>query len=99
MLIFQMSSTLLVTATDTFAANAAARTDRIKAVTLYTIFVDVGAALGPLLSYCIMSVYDVSTVYFVAGGFLLFMSLVWFIFAKSNPYYYSNESLKHKQSY
>ncbi|WHX47216.1 MFS transporter [Paenibacillus woosongensis] len=94
-----MSSTLLVTATDTFAANAAARTDRIKAVTLYTIFVDVGAALGPLLSYCIMSVYDVSTVYFVAGGFLLFMSLVWFIFAKSNPYYYSNESLKHKQSY
>ncbi|GAA0135350.1 MFS transporter [Paenibacillus sp. YSY-4.3] len=87
LLIFQMSSTLLVTATDTFAANAAARTDRIKAMTLYTIFVDVGAALGPLLSYFIMSVYDVSTVYFIAGGFLLLMSLVWFIFAKSNPYF------------
>ncbi|WP_440115842.1 MFS transporter [Paenibacillus sp. QZ-Y1] len=86
LLIFQISSTLLVTATDTFAANAAAQTDRVRAMTLYTIFVDVGAALGPLLSYIIMSIYEVSVVYFIAGGLLLVISLVWFIFMRSNPF-------------
>ncbi len=90
--IFQMSSTLLVTATDTFAANAAAKTDRVKAMTLYTIFVDVGAALGPLLSYLIMSIYEVNVVYFLAGGFLLMLAMVWIIFAKYSPYAYRSVS-------
>ncbi|MFC3746194.1 MFS transporter [Paenibacillus sp. GCM10012306] len=84
LLIFQISSTLLVTATDTFAANAAARTDRVKAMTIYTIFVDVGAALGPLLSYFIMSVYNVSVVYLFAGSFLLLLFMAWIIFANND---------------
>ncbi|MBA9087197.1 MFS family permease [Fontibacillus solani] len=83
LLIFQVSSTLLVTATDTFAANAAARSDRVKAMTLYTIFVDTGAALGPLISYFIMNISSVSIVYYLAGGWLLLISSIWLLYFRA----------------
>ncbi|MNW67128.1 Major Facilitator Superfamily protein [compost metagenome] len=83
LLIFQVSSTLLVTATDTFAANAAARSDRVKAMTLYTIFVDTGAALGPLISYFIMNTSSVSIVYYLAGGWLLLISSIWLLYFRA----------------
>ncbi|WP_267206656.1 MFS transporter [Salinibacillus xinjiangensis] len=82
LLIFQLLSTMFVTTTDTLAASAAAQTDRVKIITAHTIVVDIGAALGPLISFIIIEFYSLTTVYYIAGMLLILLGVGWLYFYK-----------------
>jgi MFS family permease len=79
--VFQFVCTMFVTTTDTLATNAAASTSNsIKVITAHTIVVDVGAALGPFVSYLVIEWFDLTTVYIIASLSMLGLALSWFIF-------------------
>ncbi|GAA0482787.1 MFS transporter [Salinibacillus aidingensis] len=80
LLVFQLISTMFVTTTDTLATSAAARTDRVKMITAHTVVVDVGAALGPFVSYLILELYSLTAIYYISGSLLILLGGSWFIF-------------------
>ncbi|WP_110943562.1 MFS transporter [Virgibacillus senegalensis] len=79
LLLFQLTSTGFVTTSDTLAASTAAKTDRVKMMTAYTITVDVGAALGPLISFWLMDISSIALVYTLAGSLLLLFGVGWLL--------------------
>ena len=91
LLIFQLLSTILVTTTDTIATNAAAHLDKVKVMTVHTVVVDVGAALGPFVTFSLLGIIGLSSVYVVAGFLLIILGLMWvyslFYFTNQNTAY------------
>ena len=85
LLLFQIISTIFITATDTIATNLASQTNRIKMVTLHTITVDVGAALGPLISFFIIEHYSISITYYFTAGFLILLGFAWSLLKFKQP--------------
>ncbi|WP_245693645.1 hypothetical protein [Sediminibacillus halophilus] len=79
LLVFQLISTAFVTTSDTMAASTAAKTDRVKMMTAYTIVVDIGAAIGPLISFFLLDITSIALVYTLAGGLLLVVGLSWLV--------------------
>ncbi|GGP13154.1 MFS transporter [Oceanobacillus neutriphilus] len=77
---FQMVSTGLVTITDTLAGDAAARSNPVKMMTLHTVAVDLGAAIGPLLSFIIIDVYGISAVFYLSSLVMLLVAGAWVVF-------------------
>ncbi|WP_188208188.1 MFS transporter [Alkalibacillus aidingensis] len=86
LLIFQLTSTMFVTTTDTLATHAAAQTDRVKVMTSHTVAVDLGAALGPLMSFLIIEFATLTTSYLFAGALLILLGIGWMTYKKSNQY-------------
>lgn len=82
LLLFQLMSTIFVTTTDTLATSAAAQTDRVKVMTAHTVVVDVGAALGPLLSFIVIEFYNLTMVYYIAGFLLIVLGVFWLRFSR-----------------
>jgi MFS family permease len=82
LLLFQLMSTIFVTTTDTIATSAAVQTDRVKVMTAHTVVVDVGAALGPLLSFLVIEFYSLTMVYYIAGFLLIMLGVFWMRFSK-----------------
>ncbi|MFB4160198.1 MFS transporter [Geomicrobium sp. JSM 1781026] len=84
LVIFQLISTFFSTTVDTIATEAASKTDRVKFMMWHTIMVDTGAAVGPLLSYLLLSTFDgsLSIVYFIASVIFLAYACVWAYAAK-----------------
>ncbi|MGN8648053.1 MFS transporter [Gracilibacillus sp. HCP3S3_G5_1] len=77
LLLFQLISTIIVTTTDTIAVQAASKTNKVKVMTAHTIVVDVGAALGPLLAFLLMSVYNLAVVYYLSGLLFALLGVSW----------------------
>ncbi|GEN87854.1 MFS transporter [Oceanobacillus sojae] len=77
---FQMVSTGLLTITDTLAGDAAARSNPVKMMTLHTIAVDLGAAIGPLLSFIIIDLYGISAVFYLSSLVMLLVAGTWVVF-------------------
>ncbi|CAG9621868.1 MFS transporter [Sutcliffiella rhizosphaerae] len=84
LLLYQISSTFFVTITDTLATSVASKTDAVKVITAHTVVVDVGAAIGPVLSFLILHYFGLTAVYMVAGVLLLILGVGWTIFLKRN---------------
>ncbi|QTM98877.1 MFS transporter [Sediminibacillus dalangtanensis] len=91
LLIFQLISTGFVTTSDTMAASTAAKTDRIKMMTAYTIIVDVGAALGPLISFFLLDITSIALVYTLAGIIFFAVGLCWLIAYATNSSGFKHE--------
>ncbi|WP_077604586.1 MFS transporter [Oceanobacillus sojae] len=77
---FQMVSTGLLTITDTLAGDAAARSNPVKMMTLHTVAVDLGAAIGPLLSFIIIDLYGISAVFYLSSIVMLLVAVTWVVF-------------------
>lgn len=77
LLLFQFTSTFFVTATDTLATGVASQSHRVKVMTVHTVAVDLGAALGPLVSYYLLGFYPISMVYFLAASLLILLAFIW----------------------
>ncbi|WP_407271827.1 MFS transporter [Radiobacillus sp. PE A8.2] len=81
---FQLMSTIFVTTTDTLATTAAAQSDKVKVITFHTVVVDVGAALGPLISFVLIDYFSLTIVYYVAGILLILLGIAWVIYNRSS---------------
>ncbi len=81
--VFQIILTMFLTATDTLATNAAAQTgNSIKVITAHTIVVDVGAAMGPFLSYLVIEFFNITAVYVISSIFMFGLAAMWYVFEK-----------------
>ncbi|WP_255249802.1 hypothetical protein [Bacillus sp. FJAT-45066] len=71
-----------MTTTDTIATNAAAHLDKVKVMTVHTVVVDIGAALGPFVTFSLLGIIGLSSVYIVAGLILIMLGSTWVLFLK-----------------
>ncbi|QOY38236.1 MFS transporter [Anaerobacillus isosaccharinicus] len=78
-LIFMAAGTLVTTLVDTLATDVAKHNAHTNAViTYYTVCVDIGAALGPLVVYLVMSIENGILLTYCFGSFiLLLLALFW----------------------
>ncbi|WP_040983281.1 MFS transporter [Oceanobacillus jeddahense] len=77
---FQVVTTSFLTITDTLAGDAAAITDPVKMMTMHTVAVDLGAAVGPLLSFIIIDLYGISAVFYLSSMVMLLVGGAWVVF-------------------
>ncbi|SFM30554.1 Predicted arabinose efflux permease, MFS family [Paenibacillus sp. 1_12] len=70
-----VSSTLLTTAIDTLVTNAASSSFKVTIITLYTLTLDVGAALGPILGYSV----DINVAFGASALILFVLAGVWLV--------------------
>lgn len=85
LLCLQLMWTVTVTLSDTLAADAAAISNKLALMTTYTVIVDVGAAIGPVLSFTIIEFYNVFVLYWITGGLLFVLGLYWCLIANKKP--------------
>ncbi len=78
-------STLMTTLSDSLASDTASLISRVKVMTAYTITVDIGSALGPLLGYFIIDWIGIYYLYWMVSSLLFFLALVWYVFIVKIP--------------
>ncbi|MBS4218596.1 MFS transporter [Bacillus sp. FJAT-49711] len=74
---FQMVCTFLITTSDSLAADLANGPLSIKTMTYYTLFVDLGAAVGPLLSFFVIDFIGLPWLYWFTSLLLFMAFLFW----------------------
>ncbi|NWQ40749.1 MFS transporter [Bacillus sp. EB106-08-02-XG196] len=81
-LLFQLTTTVLITMSDSIAADFAAGPLQITVITFYTLFSDIGAALGPLLGFVMMDVFGIQSLYWLSSFIIVPLAVYWFIIFK-----------------
>jgi MFS family permease len=77
-LILMLTATALVTLSDSLASDLAQKNSSIKTMTIYTIALDVGAALGPFVSYQLLRIESGLFLIYLSGSVLLIIvALLW----------------------
>lgn len=74
-LCFQLMSTIMVTLNDSLAADAASHTSKVRVMTAYTVTVDMGSALGPLIGYFMIEWIGIYSLYWMTSGLLCLLGL------------------------
>jgi DHA1 family multidrug resistance protein-like MFS transporter len=77
LLVAQLANTAIVTLTDALAGDAATGSSRVAYMTTYTTVVDVGAALGPLLGFALLSQLGLAGLYMLCALLLLVLAALW----------------------
>jgi MFS family permease len=73
-----LSATSLTTLKDALASDVAKKTSAVTVMTVYSVALDLGAALGPLISYLLIRMeYGLFYVYIGASCILLCIAVVW----------------------
>ena len=75
----QVTATALTTLTDAVAADAAARASKVLVLTAYSLAIDLGSAIGPIIGYVLNSAIDPYAAYWAAALCLLLLSLAWLV--------------------
>jgi len=75
-LILMLTATALVTLSDSLASDVAKLTSSVKIMTIYTIALDLGAAIGPIIAYQLVILPSGLLYTYLLGSFLLFMVFV-----------------------
>ncbi|WP_196604560.1 MFS transporter [Pectinatus haikarae] len=75
LLILQITATSLTTIADALAADIAINSAKIKIMTLYSLLIDLGAALGPMLAYFMNQYFNPYASYWGAACILLIITL------------------------
>lgn len=79
-LFVMLSATSLTTLTDTLASDIAKSSSVVSFITVYSITQDLGAAIGPLIAFFIISFQYGFTIIYVGGAAIfLIISILWFI--------------------
>ena len=81
----QITATALTTLTDAIAADAATRSSKILVLTAYSLAIDLGSAIGPIVGYALNSTVDPYAAYWAAALFLLLLSFAWLLPRKASP--------------
>ncbi|GAA0363052.1 MFS transporter [Bacillus horti] len=74
---FQLTSTMIVTLSDSTASDVATNSSKIGVMTSYTVAVDVGAAIGPLIAFFIIEQAGVQPLYWLAALIYGALALMW----------------------
>ena len=74
---FQLVATIFITASDSLAADAATGPASVKMMTYYTLFVDLGSALGPLISFFILDFIGIRFLYWFTSLLLIIAFIYW----------------------
>ncbi|EWG11209.1 MFS transporter [Cytobacillus firmus] len=83
-LLVMAGATILSTILDTIALDTAKTANVVSFLTVYSIFQDVGAALGPAISYILIQLEAGFTILYWGGSFiLLILAAIWSVLAKS----------------
>ncbi|MEH7272942.1 MFS transporter [Neobacillus vireti] len=80
--LFQLTTTVLITMSDSVAADLAAGPSQITVITFYTLFSDIGAALGPLLGFVMIDVFGIQSLYWLTSCIIVPLAVYWFIIFK-----------------
>lgn len=73
----ELCCTAMTTLSDALATDVASRSQAVFVITAYTVAIDVGAALGPLGGYAVLSLWGMDAAYLAAGALLLLFALKW----------------------
>jgi MFS family permease len=77
---------------DTFVGDYASKvTNKIVIMTLFTIIVDLGAALGPIIGFTLEEFMGLTNLFWLASGICFVLSIIWFIPSKNQ----TNQSVLH----
>ncbi|GHH97895.1 MFS transporter [Neobacillus kokaensis] len=71
LLLFQLTATLLITTSDSIAADLASGPSQVTIIALYTLFSDLGAALGPFLGYLVIDILGINWIYWFTSFLLI----------------------------
>src|SRR5699024_4484168 len=75
--LFQIVATFLVTTSDSLATDLSDGPLSVIMITYYTLFADLGAAMGPLISYIVLDFIGLQWLYWLTGMILFFAFLYW----------------------
>ena len=73
----ELCCTAMTTLSDALAADVASRSDAVLVITAYTLAVDLGAALGPLGGFAVISLWGMNAAYLAAAALLVLFALRW----------------------
>ena len=77
-MVLQLTATALTTVADALAADVAVGAAKVKIMTLYSLLIDVGAALGPVLAYFANQYLHPYASCYLAAAALLFLTAYYF---------------------
>lgn len=75
--IYQIVSTVLITTSDSMAADFSSQAASVKTMTNYTLFVDLGSALGPLMGYFVIDFVGLPVLYWFAASLIIILLVYW----------------------
>ncbi|UOY92389.1 MFS transporter [Ectobacillus sp. JY-23] len=79
-LAIMMGATALTTLTDALASDVATTTNVVSFLTIYSIVLDVGAALGPAISYVLITMNNgIMYLYWGGSGIFLLLGIFWYV--------------------
>jgi MFS family permease len=82
LLLFQLTTTVLITMSDSIAADLAAGPRQVSVIAFYTLFSDIGAALGPLLGFVMIDVFGIQSLYWLTSFIIVPLAVYWIIIFK-----------------
>jgi len=82
LLLFQLTTTVLITMSDSIAADLAAGPVQVSVIAFYTLFSDIGAALGPLLGFVMIDVLGIQSLYWLTSFIIIPLAVYWIIIFK-----------------
>ena len=77
-MVLQLTATALTTVADAVAADVAVGSAKVKIMTLYSLLIDVGAAIGPVLAYFANQYLHPLASCYIAAAALLFLAAYYF---------------------
>ncbi len=77
LLAIQLCCTTMTTLSDALATDVASRSQAVFVITAYTLAIDLGAALGPLGGFAVLSVWGMDAAYLLAALLLVLFALRW----------------------
>ncbi|NAP00858.1 MFS transporter [Halomonas sp. MG34] len=88
LLFLQLTWTMIVTITDSFATDVASKSYKVAIMTTYTVVVDLGAAIGPALGYMLSEIFNISVLYWLTGSLLFSLG----VFLRFNNVYETRQT-------
>ncbi|MFB3161000.1 MFS transporter [Neobacillus sp. 179-J 1A1 HS] len=82
LLLFQLVTTILITMSDSIAADLAEGHYQVTVISFYTLFTDIGAALGPLVGFAMIDVFGIQSLYWLTSIIIIPLAVHWFIIIK-----------------
>ncbi len=73
----ELGATALTSLSDALAADLASTAQTVFVITAYTFAIDLGAALGPMGGYFLVTAFGIEHAYAAAGAVLALMGLMW----------------------
>ena len=77
LLAIQLCCTTMTTLSDALATDVASRSQAVFVITAYTLAIDLGAALGPLGGFAVLSLWGMDAAYLAAALLLALFAMKW----------------------